>query len=325
MHEIHKDSNGKSSFAFVGETAWHGLGQQLTPNSPIPVWIEEAGFNWEIKESVVQCMTTDSKILTFPERKMLYRSDSLVPLAVVGSKYKVVQPAEVLNFYEDLVESSGFHLETAGVLFGGKRFFALAKVAEEQEVFKGDKVKGYLLLSTSCDGSLATTAQFTSVRVVCNNTLSYAMRSHDGEEQTRIRIPHSAEFNPELVKVQLDLSQNSFDQFMIDMRQLANKRLSKAEEVHFLVDLFGNPRERLEDQEPGPAKLMKFVHSLYTGKGIASAETGRTAWGMLNAVTEYTDHTTGHKTNDARLDSAWFGGNSVVKRRAMDLLLMASA
>jgi hypothetical protein len=34
----------------------------------------------------------------------------------------------------------------------------------------GDRVKAYLLLATSCDGTLCTTAQFTSVRVVCNNT-----------------------------------------------------------------------------------------------------------------------------------------------------------
>jgi phage/plasmid-like protein (TIGR03299 family) len=319
-HEIHKDSNGKSSFAFVGENTWHGLGQQLTPNSPIPVWIEEAGFNWNINHSTVQA-STDQGIITFPEKKLLYRSDTLAPLAVVGNKYKIVQPKEVLQFYEDLVETAGFHLETAGILFGGKRFFALAKVAEQQEVTSGDHVKGYLLLSTSCDGSLATTAQFTSVRVVCNNTLSFAIRNHEGNEMSRIKIPHSADFNPTTVKAQLGLSQSSFDIFMLEMRQLAARKLTKNEEVHFLIDLLGNPQETLENQESGPSKLMKEIHSLYAGAGMGAAQAGKTAWGMLNAVTEYTDHHTGHKTDDARIDSAWFGTNSNLKRRASDLLL----
>ncbi|WP_397457282.1 DUF932 domain-containing protein, partial [Pseudomonas versuta] len=31
-------------------------------------------------------------------------------------------------------------------------------------------VNGYLLLATSCDGTLATTATPTTIRVVCNNT-----------------------------------------------------------------------------------------------------------------------------------------------------------
>lgn len=319
-HEIHKNANGKSSFAFVGDQTWHGLGQKLSPGSPIPVWVEEAGFNWEIKDAFVQGAIPNGTI-NFPEKKLLYRSDTLTPLAVVSSKYKIVQPGEVLSFYEDLVETAGFCLETAGVLFGGKRFFALAKVAEEQEVFKGDHVKGYLLLSTSCDGSLATTAQFTSVRVVCNNTLSFAIRNHEGNEMSRIKIPHSATFNPDLVKNQLGLSQNSFDQFMIEMRQLANRKLSKKEEIHFLIDLLGDPREKLEDQEPGPAKLMKEIHGLYSGRGMGALQTGNTAWGMLNAVTEYTDHHTGHKTDDARIDSAWFGANANLKRHAKDLLL----
>lgn len=33
----------------------------------------------------------------------------------------------------------------------------------------------YVLLATACDGTLATTAQFTSTRVVCNNTLAVAL------------------------------------------------------------------------------------------------------------------------------------------------------
>jgi hypothetical protein len=42
-------------------------------------------------------------------------------------------------------------------------------------MLKGKDVSnGYILLATACDGTLATTAQFTSIRVVCNNTLAIA-------------------------------------------------------------------------------------------------------------------------------------------------------
>lgn len=324
-HEIHQDkATGKHSFAYVGEAAWHGLGQQLTPNSPIPVWIEEAGFNFNILGTQVEGRTPGGNIITLPERQLLYRSDNLDALAVVSNKYKIVQPAEVLRFYEDLVETAGFQLETAGVLFGGKRFFALAKTNEAEEVVKGDPVKGYLLLSTSCDGSLATSAQFTSIRVVCNNTLRMAVREAGGEEHRKISIPHSATFNVKEVKAQLGLSQSSFSMFMDDMRVLAKRELNNKEAIAFLVGLFGDPTVALEDQEPGPAKLMKEVHRLYAGAGMGAGMAGKTAWGMLNAVTEYTDHHTGHKTIDARMDSAWFGQNAKLKEKAVqDLLLMA--
>jgi hypothetical protein len=37
---------------------------------------------------------------------------------------------EILHFYRDLTEQSGFELETAGVLKGGKKFWALAKTGQ---------------------------------------------------------------------------------------------------------------------------------------------------------------------------------------------------
>lgn len=324
-HEIHKNADGKHSFAFVGENTWHGLGQHLSPNSPIPVWIEEAGFNFDIKGTAVTGKADDGSQIIMPDRQLLYRSDSKAALSVVSERYKIVQPAEVLRFYEDLVETGGYTLETAGVLFGGKRMFALAKTNEAQEVVKGDPVKGYLLLSTSCDGSLATSAQFTSVRVVCNNTLRMAIVNGKGDEVNKISIPHSAIFDANSVKAQLGLAQSTFDNFMGDMRMLAQRKLTNTEEIAFLVGLLGDPTEKLEDQEPGPANLMKQIHKLYAGEAKGAAMAGRTAWGMLNAVTEYTDHHTGHKTDDARMDSAWFGTNAKLKQRAMeDLLIMSN-
>lgn len=328
-HELHQNAAGKTSFAYVGQDAWHGLGQQLSPNSPIPVWIEEAGFNFEIKGTPVMGQIPETEhgqqFITLPDRQLLYRNDTNAALSVVSEKYKIVQPAEVLQFYEDLVETGGFHLETAGVMFGGKRFFALAKTSEAVQVVDGDPVAGYLLLCTSCDGSLATSARFTSVRTVCWNTLSYALQKDNGEESRKVSIPHSRNFDPTMVKEQLGLAQSSFDKFIVNMRELAKVKLTKKQEVEFLIDLFGNPQLSLEDQEPGPANLMKQVHKLYSGAGMGAQLVAGTAWGMLNAVTEYTDHHTGHKTQDARMDSAWFGQNSVIKERAQSLLLLHTA
>lgn len=323
-HELYKDQNGKTAFAYVGDAAWHGLGQKLTPNSPIPVWIEEAGFNYDILATNVNGLAHDGTLITMPARRLLYRSDTKAALSVVSDAYKVVQPCEVLQFYEDLVKTGGFHLETAGILFGGKRMFALAKTNEAEDVVSGDAVKGYLLLSTSCDGSLATSARFTSVRVVCNNTLTMAIRDHDERVLPKISIPHSRTFNANDVKKQLGLAQSTFDQFITDMRLLAKRKLTKREEVEVLVDIFGDPTRSLEDQLPGPANLMKQVHRLYSGTAKGASMAGSTAWGMLNAITEYTDHHTGHKTMDARMDSAWFGQNAKLKEQARDqLLLMA--
>ncbi|CAM5555216.1 DUF932 domain-containing protein [Eoetvoesiella caeni] len=67
-------------------------------------------------DSVVE---PQSRIITFPQSKILYRSDTQAPLSVVSQRYQVVQPREILEFCRDLTEVSGFQIETAGVLKGG--------------------------------------------------------------------------------------------------------------------------------------------------------------------------------------------------------------
>jgi hypothetical protein len=42
--------------AYVGQTPWHGLGNQLSQNQPIEVWAKQAGMDWRIESSNVSYM-----------------------------------------------------------------------------------------------------------------------------------------------------------------------------------------------------------------------------------------------------------------------------
>src|SRR3989344_4786101 len=183
------------TMAYAGAAPWHGLGNQLTQKQPIEVWQREAGMDWQIQESPVHFKSdtigTLGAIHSFPEQKVLFRSDTKAPLSVVSNRYHTVQPREVLEFYRDLTEVSGYELETAGVLKGGRKFWALARTGQGAVIKGNDQVNGYLLLATSCDGTLATTATPTTVRVVCNNTLTIAL---DGTNRA-IKVPHNTRFD----------------------------------------------------------------------------------------------------------------------------------
>ncbi len=177
--------------AYVGATPWHGLGNQLDTKQPIEVWAKQAGMDWQIREAPVLFMTgiSDDLAITgsFPENKVLFRSDTNAPLSVVGHRFKVVQPNEILEFYRDLTECSGFELETAGVLKGGRKIWALARTGQSSTLKGNDVTNAYVLLATACDGTLATTAQFTSIRVVCNNTLAVAQPADISVVRSKLR------------------------------------------------------------------------------------------------------------------------------------------
>ena len=129
---------GVAEMAYRGETPWHGLGQRLTDDAGIDTWTREAGMDWKIKRAVVRYATAhksdlpaDQFFRSMPDRVVLFRDDNLHPLGVVSDTYKVVQPTQVMEFFRDLVENEGFRMETAGCLFDGRKFWALATIGDK--------------------------------------------------------------------------------------------------------------------------------------------------------------------------------------------------
>jgi len=313
--------------AYVGPTPWHDLGNQLPPKQPLEVWAREAGMDWTIRETPVRFMAEQAgalgSIMTFEDQKVLYRSDTKAPLSVVGNRYQVVQPKAVLEFYRDLSEVSGFELETAGVLKAGKKFWALARTGKESNLKGTDTVKGYILLATSCDGSLATTATPTTIRVVCNNTLSIALNG----ASSAVRVPHSTTFDPQAVKKQLGIAVSSWDGFMYRLKTLTERKVKSHEAMNYFLRVMCQPDAQVEGQGLANERALKKVQELYDGRGRGAELTSAkgTAWGLLNAVTEFVDHERRARNQEYRLDSAWFGQGSGLKQRALDAAMQLAS
>jgi phage/plasmid-like protein (TIGR03299 family) len=333
-HEIYTLSDGKKSMAYVGETPWHGLGQQLSEGSPIEVWTREAGLDWTLAPAPVLYLDAQQKLQQYPGKKILVRSDTQEPLSMMGDDYNIVQPAEVLSFYADLVRGEGLALETAGSLRGGRKYWALAKLKRSALIMAEDGLEGYLLLATSCDGSLATTGMFTATRVVCANTLGFAVQEGEsGRSRKYVKLPHSTKFDPDMMKKELGLAAGSWEVFIEQVGAMAKRKLSFTEAQDIVVDVFGEempPEVTVTEAEWDAAQLekraVKQIMHLWNGHGLGSKfkSSKDTAWGLVNATTEYLDHHRPTRTRDARLQRAWFGDSAIIKERMFETCLNLS-
>ena len=339
--------------AYVGETPWHGLGNQLSPHQPIEVWAEQAGMDWRIESSDVSYMAQNERgqsiIMPYEEQRVLYRSDTHAPLSVVSQRYQEVQPKQILEFYRDLTEQSGFELETAGVLKGGKKFWALAKTGQTSALKGKDVSNGYILLATACDGTLATTAQFTSIRVVCNNTLAIALKGQNSSAGV-VKVPHSTKFDAEKIKQQLGISVRAWEDHMYEMKQLSQRKITQTEAAAYFDAVFNNTSLSVPEQEDGiiqfyrnvamqaqsnnPAtkadnktepngRAMSKVMTMFNGQGRGAelSSVKDTAYGLLCSITEFADHERRAMSQDHRLDSAWFGAGAGLKQRGLEQAL----
>ncbi len=308
---------------YVGETPWHGLGSQLPPKQPLEVWAKQAGMDWSIRETPVCYRTNgvdiDHAVLTFEDQKVLYRSDTGSALSVVGDRYRVVQPREVLEFYRDLTDVFGYELETAGVLKGGRKLWALARTGQDAMLKNQDTVCSYLLLATSCDGTLATMATPTTVRVVCNNTLAVALKGANNA----VKVPHSTTFDPMAVKKQLGIATSQWGAFLYRIQSMANRKVKASEASTYFENVLNLPTHLPPAAEPANGRALKRMQALFDGQGRgAELSTAKgTTWGLLNAVTQFVDHERRARSREYRLDSAWFGQGAAVKQRAFDLAL----
>ena len=314
------------TLAHASTSPWQSIGNALPPRQSIDTRTHAAGMDWSICSTPVRYMAETSgalgAIMSFDDQRVLYRSDTKEALSVVGSRYQVVQPREVLEFYRDLTEVSGFELETAGVLKAGRKFWALARTGKEAKLKGTDVVKGYLLLATSCDGSLATTATPTTIRVVCNNTLNIALREAVGA----IKVPHSTSFDAQAVKRQLGVAVSQWDSFMYRMKILAERRVKSHEAMSYFLKVIcetgqsapsnGSDKTPSLSNERALAKVQEIFDGRGRGAELAAAK--GTAWGLLNAVTEFVDHERRARSQEYRLDSAWFGQGALLKQRALD-------
>ena len=304
-HELAK-TNGRVAMAYVGDTPWHGLGQKLSDGATVDTWIEEAGMSYSIMES--QLKYGQGFAHTVPAKKALFRSDNGECLGVVGSAYNVVQPKDVLEFFRDLAADHGFTLETAGALFGGKKYWALAKTPFQFNMGK-DAVKAHLMLATACDGSMSTVAKYVATRIVCNNTLSIAMREGTkGQVKTR----HNAEFSGTSVKAELGILTESWKVMEEEIKGLSKLKLAEGEAQALLLRVMGDASKPI-DKQPNPQNIANILE-LYNNKAIGSdmKSADHTAWGIVNCVSQWTDWQRGQDSS-RRLEYAYWGGGDKLK------------
>ena len=119
----------------------------------------------------------------------------------------------------------------------------------------------------------------------------------------------------------MGIAVSRYDSFMYGMKTLSERKVKSHESMNFFLkvlcqtDSCVDPAMGLMNE-----RALKKVQSLYDGQGKGSelASAHGTAWGLLNAVTEFVDHERKAKNQDYRIDSAWFGAGANLKQRALE-------
>lgn len=305
-HNLNIKPNGKAAFVSKKEVAWHGLGTVVETLSAKEA-MELGGLDFTVEK---RPLYAPGKVLTFEEAKLkprvqrvitredgklssnynslnklkdkyaTIRTDLDVPLGIVGSKYTVVQNKDAFDFFDDIASDGIAQYETAGALGNGEVVFITAKVTESMTIHN-DQIDKYLLISLSHDGSSAITVAYTPIRVVCNNTLTLALKGAKNKVQIRHTI--SAHDRLQAAKETLGLITIGDVQHMDYFNKLLDKHVTEGE----VIELFANAYKIDTNNLSTKGKNILESNLDYYYNGLKQKDYVGTGWGAFNAVTGY--------------------------------------
>ncbi|MCK9350819.1 MAG: DUF932 domain-containing protein [Clostridiales bacterium] len=304
-HELMEHDNMFS----VQETPWHGLGIIL-PNAPsIDDALRIAKLDWQVRMLPLYAQDPQNTLMPVDAHKAIQREDTGEIFTVTSKYYTPLQNAEAFDVFRPLVEDGSIELETAGSLQNGRKVWILAKIAttDAMEVRDGDTIKPYVLLSNSHDKSQPVRFGFTPVRVVCNNTLSWAQSA---SESRLIRIYHRGNIkeNLDALRSALDATNAEFRMGIDKFRKLAKGRVNQEDLTAYIRTVL-----ETEDETPRERAIMEV---LLNGKGLGVRPQDQISWwDAYNAINEWMLYQRGRNV-DNRLASAWFGDGYLLDQRA---------
>jgi hypothetical protein len=173
-HDL-ENQNGKASFASFREPAWHGLGTVFTEEKNTTEMLQAAnlnGWNVRLQDMEIPSTLTSDKSYQYVLRTNPTNNTQTDVLGIVGERYVPLQNEDLFSFGDNILDGGG-RWETAGSIKGGRVVFG--SLALERETILdpsgvADKVKTYLLINTSHDGSIAIQASI-HLFVLCALTL----------------------------------------------------------------------------------------------------------------------------------------------------------
>lgn len=343
-HAITETAVGTFLCAYRGAKPWHARETDpvmITDDQPDEELLNAAGYDSRIRRAIARYITDPAhaadptKWAQYPELQ-IFMSNCTGEWKAIGTgspRFQLVQPREAKEFLARVAGTIDGRIVGAAQLHSGRGMFASIEAGESIRVVGNDIIKSHLTFSTYNDGTDPTRLTATDFRVECSNMLRMALASH-GKSAADFTLSHRLEFDPVRLAAYWSARLADHKVQIERMKVLAQTPVQPVTAQDFVFNLMNDRRAAGTKQDPdapvgvGRRDLRnsvgyKAILGLFSGAGRGANLPGvrGTAWGMLNAVTEYVDHHAQAASPSHRWDAAMFGRGADMKSQAFDRLM----
>ena len=255
-------------------------------------WAEAANLDWHVEQEELQ--TTDGQLIE--GKKALRNSRTGSILGVVSDRYQVVQPSTMLETFNSAVTDYGFNMDRLGSYGGGKVIWGRADMHREFNLNGNDPINYYMYFVTSTDGSAATHAFISTLRVACMNALNVASKASGAH----LNVRHSSEYRTGDFDKRLTFLDADIECFEEKVNALSYTPIDNPES-------FGAAFKKVYGDRPAEVgrsrvawfnKIEQISDLMHTSPGAELNRLGSSYWDFLNAVTYDIDHNNSTRSDE---------------------------
>lgn len=310
------------TMAYHGDVPWHGLGTPIPQGVTAEQMIRAAGLDWHVDLRPARGATKINKKGEFSRYEVVRvprpaTKEAEVLLGLVSRRYQPLQNVEAFEFFDPIVGEKKAFFETAGALGAGERIWVMAKMPGAMAIVPGDDCLKYLLLSNTHSGDGSVIVKFTSVRVVCQNTLMLAM--DDGQKAYRVRHSKKMQFKLDELADFLAITQDVFLKAEQKFQRLAKIQMIGDRLDSYLAAVF--PLSAAQKKNGTRPARWDFLHEIFAKRADLQMPGVRgTLWGAYNAITMFEDYKQPQTEElpEQRLGRSWFGSGAEIKLTALE-------
>lgn len=360
-----EEREGKFSFAENGarERAWHGLGEVVQEPMFVADALKLCRADYEVKlqpivalsDELVSAMENNEFIsaamlreLLVEGKKATVRTDLNTALGITSDGYGIVQNDFAFKFVDMLCSGLDSErtekptIECCGVLGKGERVFITCKMPEDiiLNPRTDDRIETYVVFTTSHDGTGAVRCMVTNVRVVCQNTLNWAMKHNSG----RLAFRHSSNVmsrldllnqeNAEFAYKTLGLWSKYESAFKESLNRLRMIQLSEQTLDNIIADIaladdakkvFLETRNIFHEDiaTRGRNIFIGMKNAIEGGIGQDILERGNALW-AINGITSFYQNNANFKNKEVMFDNIIDGSVYKKVQRAYDSMILAA-
>lgn len=303
MKDARASAGGLNEFVFAGKPAWHGQGLEIPAGSTVEAAIEGTAMGSDLLQ--VPLLMPDADLSGFQDVKLptgavahaIVRSADWKTLSVVTDSYQMIQPRDGARMLDGVAQAvPGIAFTAAGTIREGAIFWAQADAGDFDVTGRGDKVQSYLTFVDGYDGRTCASFGLTTVRAVCQNTITHAVQAGKKSVVWR-KIRHVGDVN-----ARVQSAATAAREALASVRGIreffqaaAATPITEGQARDIFARALRVPDlDAMTPQAAGKVDTMVQLFQAGTGNN------GKTVWDALNAVTEWSTW-----AQPVRVDTRW--------------------